>query len=70
MHVALRGGDKSAEEYREALSRAREAATHTSRLVDDLLFVARSEAGAAAALAELLRAVMADPSAFEYAQCS
>ena len=45
--VALRGGDKPAEEYREALSRAREAAGHTSRLVDDLLFVARSEAGAA-----------------------
>lgn len=45
--VALRGGDKPPEEYREALSRARDAAAHTSRLVDDLLFVARSEAGAA-----------------------
>jgi len=45
--VALRGGDKPAEDYREALSRARDAAAHTSRLVDDLLFVARSEAGAA-----------------------
>ena len=45
--VALRGGDKPLEEYREALSRARDAAAHTARLVDDLLFVARSEAGAA-----------------------
>ncbi len=45
--VALRGGDKPADEYRVALERARDAATHTSRLVDDLLFVARSEAGAA-----------------------
>jgi len=45
--VALRGGDKPAEDYREALSRASDAAAHTSRLVDDLLFVARSEAGAA-----------------------
>lgn len=45
MDVALRGGDKSPEVYREALQRARDAATHTSRLVDDLLFVARREAG-------------------------
>ncbi|MEM9277580.1 MAG: HAMP domain-containing sensor histidine kinase [Pseudomonadota bacterium] len=43
--VALRGGDKSAKVYREALNRAREAASHTSTLVDDLLFIARSEAG-------------------------
>ena len=45
MDVALRGSAKSPEDYREALQRARDAATHTSRLVDDLLFVARQEAG-------------------------
>lgn len=43
--VALRGADKSAAEYREALVKAKEAAEHTSALVDDLLFVARQEAG-------------------------
>ncbi len=42
--IALRGL-KEPEEYREALTMVREAATHTSRLVDDLLFVARHEAG-------------------------
>ncbi len=42
--IALRGS-REPEEYREALSIVREAATHTSRLVDDLLFVARHEAG-------------------------
>ncbi len=45
--VALRGEDKPTEAYREALTRTRDAAAHTARLVDDLLFVARSEAGAA-----------------------
>lgn len=44
--IALRG-TKEPEDYREALSRVREAATHTARLVDDLLFVARNEAGEA-----------------------
>ena len=43
--VALRGADKEPEAYREALTRARDAAAHTARLVDDLLLVARSEAG-------------------------
>lgn len=43
--VAMRGGDKPAEVYREALARARLAAKHTARLVDDLLFVARTESG-------------------------
>ena len=42
--IALRG-DKEPEEYRQALNMVREAATHTARLVDDLLFVARHEAG-------------------------
>ena len=43
--VALRGPDKEPEAYREALTRARDAAAHTARLVDDLLLVARGEAG-------------------------
>ncbi|WP_208353155.1 sensor histidine kinase [Pseudaestuariivita rosea] len=43
--VALRGGEKTPEEYREALERARDAAAHTARIVDDLLFIARTEAG-------------------------
>lgn len=43
--VALRGGDASAAEYREVLIRTREAADHTARIVDDLLFVARQESG-------------------------
>lgn len=45
--IALRGGDKDAREYREALRRARDAAAHTARLVDDLLFISRKEAGRA-----------------------
>ncbi len=43
--IALRGVEKPVEIYRDALDRAREAATHTARIVDDLLFVARSETG-------------------------
>jgi len=43
--VALRGPDKPPEIYREALTRGREAARHTARLVDDLLFIARNEEG-------------------------
>ncbi len=43
--VALRGGERSSEEYREVLNRTREAADHTARIVDDLLFVARQETG-------------------------
>ncbi len=45
--IALRGGDKTAQEYRDALCRARDAAAHTARLVDDLLFISRKEAGGA-----------------------
>lgn len=41
--VALRLREPSAEAYRQALQRARDAATHTARLVDDLLFIARAE---------------------------
>ncbi len=43
--VALRGGDKTPEEYREALRRTRETAKHTNLLVNDLLFISREEAG-------------------------
>ncbi len=43
--IALRGDEKSPETYQVALKRVREAANHTARLVDDLLFVARTEAG-------------------------
>lgn len=43
--VALRGADKSTEEYKSALLRVQEQARHTATLVDDLLFLARREAG-------------------------
>ncbi len=43
--IALRGGERTVEEYQETLMRTREAADHTARIVDDLLFVARQEAG-------------------------
>jgi signal transduction histidine kinase len=43
--IALRGAAKEISAYREALERTREAANHTARLVDDLLFVARTEVG-------------------------
>ncbi len=45
--MALRGEEKTAVEYREALQQVREQAMHTSRLVDDLLYVARAEQGPA-----------------------
>lgn len=44
--VTLRGeATRGAGEYRDVLGRIAEQATHTARLVDDLLFVARAEAG-------------------------
>lgn len=43
--IALRGGQKPVQDYREALDRIRDASMHTANLVDDLLFVARQEAG-------------------------
>lgn len=43
--VALRKAEKPPEAFREALSWTRDAARHTARLVDDLLFVSRSEEG-------------------------
>ncbi len=42
--IALRGQLKPPEVYCEALEKCRDAAEHTARLVDDLLFVARREA--------------------------
>ena len=43
--VALRAKHQTEEQYRDVLTRTREAADHTSRIVDDLLFVARQEVG-------------------------
>ena len=43
--IALRGSNKSETEYREALQRIISQADHTTRLVDDLLFIARADAG-------------------------
>ncbi len=43
--IALRGGEKSPQFYREALEKSRDAAVHTARIVDDLLFIARREVG-------------------------
>ena len=45
--IALRGDTKTTEQYVDALSRVREQAVHTARLVQDLLFVARTEDGKA-----------------------
>jgi signal transduction histidine kinase len=65
--VTLRGEQpRTAQEYREALGRIAEQAVQTARLVDDLLFVARTEAGAArmvmqaVALDALVRRCIAD----------
>ncbi|MFZ1413019.1 MAG: HAMP domain-containing sensor histidine kinase [Defluviicoccus sp.] len=43
--IALRAPSRNPEALTEALMRVRDAAAHTARIVDDLLFVARSEAG-------------------------
>lgn len=43
--ITLRGADKPVEEYKRALGRVVEQADHTARLVDDLLFIARQDAG-------------------------
>lgn len=45
--VALRGLPKTPDVYRDALERTRATAEHAARIVDDLLFVARREAGEA-----------------------
>ena len=41
--LALRGREKSAENYRESLRVTKDAAEHMTRLVEDLLFVAKAE---------------------------
>ena len=43
--IALRGKDKSKAEYQETLVRIMEQADQTTRLVDDLLFIARADGG-------------------------
>jgi len=43
--IALRGKVKTKEEYQETLARIMEQADQTTRLVDDLLFIARADAG-------------------------
>lgn len=43
--VTLRGPAKAVDEYQVSLRRIAEQAAHTGRLVEDLLFVARAEAG-------------------------
>ena len=45
--IALRGETKSPEEYINALSRIKEQTVHSTRFVQDLLFVARAEDGKA-----------------------
>ena len=43
--IALRGKGKTRQEYQETLKRIMEQADQTTRLVDDLLFIARADAG-------------------------
>jgi signal transduction histidine kinase len=43
--IALRGKTKARSEYQESFRRIMEQADHTTRLVDDLLFIARVDAG-------------------------
>ncbi len=64
--MVMRGSDKSSEEYCEALTRVRDQAIHTNRLVKDLLLIARAEEGnllmehKSVELLELIRDVCAD----------
>lgn len=43
--IALRGKNKTKAEYQETLERIIEQADHATRLIDDLLFIARADAG-------------------------
>ncbi len=43
--IALRGGERRAVDYRESLSRIVEQSMQMGRLVEDLLFIARADAG-------------------------
>lgn len=64
--VTLRGRDKDVHEYQTALSRVADLAGHLSKLVDDLLFLARSESTsirldwAPVAVSDLLTAIAED----------
>lgn len=64
--ITLRGAHRDVEEYRESLNRILDQAVHTSRLVDDLLFVARADAGAPrltmkpVAMKEIVQSVCSD----------
>ena len=64
--IGLRGQDKEVEDYKGTLHRVLEQAEHTARLVDDLLFVARQNAGEtrmtrqAVALQEIVESVCGD----------
>lgn len=43
--IAMRGKNKGISEYRDSFQRIMDQADHTTRLVDDLLFIARVDAG-------------------------
>lgn len=43
--IALRGSSKTKSDYKDSFRRIMEQADHTTRLVDDLLFIARVDAG-------------------------
>jgi len=64
--IALRGKTKTKAEYQETLTRIMEQADQTTRLVDDLLFIARADAGEprlkirSVSVADLLRTVCLD----------
>lgn len=64
--IALRGKRRPIAEYRETLERIMEQADHTTRFVEDLLFIARADAGEPrlkvrpVSVAELLRKVCRD----------
>ena len=71
---ALRGADKAPDAYKDALQRILEQAEQLSRLVDDLLFIARSDAGStrlerkAVALDTLVGQVCADVQTLAHAK--
>ena len=71
---ALRGADKAPDAYKDALQRILEQAEQLSRLVDDLLFIARSDAGStrlerkAVALDKLVGQVCADAQTLAHAK--
>jgi signal transduction histidine kinase len=72
--IALRGKPKSTDDYQTTLKRVVDQANHTARLVDDLLFIARADAGEprlkmqAVALVELVEQVCSDAQAIAAAK--